>query len=303
MVLSIAVSWQPAAAQETDTLSAESALSYADSLNIFTLIDSLLSMDDPLGSQLAVRLSYNSNVLSNGRTLGIEQFGLTPSLTYYHKSGAYADVSGYWSQDFVPHYYLTVTSVGYMRIFSKHFTAMAGYDRYWYHGTDDNNYIPYNNTLSVTPILDVKPFSLSVSYSFYFGDQTAHRILPGLSVTLQKRKLWGIDRIAITPAFYMLYGNEVVTEIRYPETLREIIRRIILGELPYDIIEHNVFGVMNYAITLPLSITYHDWGLMVAYTYNIPKALPGEPLTLSESGFLSASLSYYLQFRSNKKPW
>ncbi|NJM26513.1 MAG: hypothetical protein HC859_14580 [Bacteroidia bacterium] len=226
------VSLLPASAQETDTLSAQSVLSYTDSLNIFTLIDSLLSMDDPLGSQLAVRLSYNSNVLSNGRTLGIEQFGLTPSLTYYHKSGAYADVSGYWSQDFVPHYYLTVTSVGYMRVFSKHFTAMAGYDRYWYHGTDNDNYIPYNNTLSVTPILDVKPFSLSVSYSFYFGDQTAHRILPGISATLQKHKLWGIDRIAVTPTFYMLLGNETITEIRYPETLRESFAVLSLENCP-----------------------------------------------------------------------
>ena len=58
------------------------------------------------GSQLAVRLSYNSNVLSAGRTLGIENFGLAPGLSYYHKSGLYADVSGYWSKDFDPSYYL-----------------------------------------------------------------------------------------------------------------------------------------------------------------------------------------------------
>jgi hypothetical protein len=68
-------------AQDADAslLQADSTtFSAADSLSIFSLIDSLLELQELQSSQLALRLSYNSNVLSAGRTLGIENFGLSP---------------------------------------------------------------------------------------------------------------------------------------------------------------------------------------------------------------------------------
>jgi len=57
---------------------------------------------------------------------------------------------------------------------------------------------------------------------------------------------------------------------------------------------------MNYAITVPLSVTHKNWGFSFSYTYNIPKALPGEPLTISESSYLSGSLTYFLGLKRNK---
>ncbi len=57
----------------------------------------------PVGSQLAIRIGYNSNVLSAGRTLGIENFGLAPGISFYHISVLFADVTSYWSK--WPNYY------------------------------------------------------------------------------------------------------------------------------------------------------------------------------------------------------
>lgn len=301
-------------AQDADTLSSQvnslvspikpDTLTSADSLSIFTLIDSLLNMKTLTTSQMAVRLGYNSNVLSAGRTLGIENFGLAPGISYYHKSGLYADLTGYWSKDFVPSYYLTVASLGYMHVFSKRFSIMAEYDRYFYNFGDV--YIPYSNTLSVSPILEFKPVSIIATYSYYFGDQTAHRIMPGISVTLQKRNLKKIDRIAIIPSFYALWGNEIITTVEYilPPTFRERLQNRLdpNNGTPYTIIitQQNVFGLMNYAITVPASVSIKNWSFMFTYTYNIPKALPGETLTFSESTYLSASLTYFIDFRRRK---
>src|SRR5688572_708531 len=69
----------------------DSLLTYEDSLSIFSLIDSLLQLENESGSILSLRLGYNSNVLSTGRTLGIENFGLAPGISYYHRTGLYAD--------------------------------------------------------------------------------------------------------------------------------------------------------------------------------------------------------------------
>ncbi|HPW63921.1 MAG TPA: hypothetical protein PLJ13_16615, partial [Cyclobacteriaceae bacterium] len=71
-----------------------------DSLQIFSLIDSLINLPVPaFRSQLVARLGYNSNVVSASRTLGFNQFGLAPGIAYYHKSGLYTDVTGYWSPE------------------------------------------------------------------------------------------------------------------------------------------------------------------------------------------------------------
>jgi hypothetical protein len=294
-------------AQDADVsfLSHDSAaFSSADSLSIFSLIDSLLELQQSESSQLAIRFSYNSNVLSAGRTLGIENFGLSPGISYFHKSGFYADASGFWSKDFEPSYYLSVLSAGYMKDITKHLSIMAGFDKYAYNFKGDDVYIPYRNTLSFTPIVDINPISLSVNYSFYFGDQYAHRLMPGLSFTAARRKLWNFDRISISPSFFLLWGNEIITKIEYvpPSTLRELVQNVREYGTRYKtvITENEVFGVMNYAISLPLSISYKNWGFSLTYIYNIPKALPGEPENLSESTYVTGSLMYLIDLRSSK---
>lgn len=289
-------------AQEADSLvlsEVDDILSFEDSLSIFNLIDSLLQNAEIESSQFGVRLAYNSNVLSAGRTLGIENFGLSAGLSYYHKTGFFGDVSGYWSKDFDPKYYLTIATFGYMYSFPKVFSIVAGYDRYFYNTKSDDEYLPYKNTLSVTPVVEVKPFMLTLNYSFYFGDTYANRIMPGLSVVLEKKKLFKkIDRLNFQPTFFMLFGDETITDMNIIIT-RRILRPPIIT---YEFVDKRVFGIMNYAFTAPLSVTHKNWSFMFSYTYNIPKALPGEPLTLSESSYLSGSISYFFSTRKNKFP-
>ena len=289
-------------AQDADSLvlsQVDDILSFEDSLSIFNLIDSLIENAEIEGSQFGVRLAYNSNVLSAGRTLGIENFGLSSGISYYHTTGFYGDLSGYWSKDFDPKYYLTIASLGYMYSFPKVFSVMAGYDRYFYNTQTDEEYIPYKNTLSVTPLLEVKPFMLSINYSFYFGDAYVNRIMPGFSIVLEKRKMFKIDKVAFQPTVYMLLGDETITDVEIIATKR----RFLPGyTYTWQIVDKRVFGIMNYAFTAPLSVTHKNWSFMFAYTYNIPKALPGEPLTISESSYLSGSISYFISTRKKKFP-
>ncbi|HOX83862.1 MAG TPA: hypothetical protein PLJ60_09500 [Chryseolinea sp.] len=292
-------------AQDADSvlLHSEDLLTVEDSLSIFNLIDSLLALPQPVGSQLAIRMGYNSNVLSAGRTLGIENFGLAPGISFYHISGLVADVTSYWSKDFDPSYYLTVTSIGYMHDFSKHFSILAGYDHYFYN-VSNNSYIPYQNTLYVTPIVEFKPVNFSLGYSFYFGDQQVHRLMPSIGFTFEKRKWLGLSRVALLPTASVLWGNEQISTIEYvaPKTLAEAIENFRKYGWRFSpvLITENKSGIMNYTFSLPLNITYKNWSFMFTYSYNIPKALPGETLTFSESSYLSGSLAYYIPFKQRK---
>jgi hypothetical protein len=292
-------------AQEADSsllrLPSDSVLTFSDSLDIFNLIDSLLTLEENAPrSQLAVRLGYNSNVFYAGRTLGIDQFGLSPGISYYHKSGLYADVAGFWSHDLDPEYYLTILSAGYMHFFSRNFSMAVYYDRYFYNLDDVS--IPYTNGLTVSPILDIKPFTVQCDYTFYFGESNANRLMPSLTINIGKKNLWGIDRVSFNPAFYILFGDETFTNIIIPSTPAEwLAARIRLQQgLPwYKTETYTEFGTMNYSFAFPLNLRHKNFSMSVSYVYSIPKALPSESIIPPESGFVTAGVTYYINFKKS----
>jgi hypothetical protein len=297
-------------AQDVDSLLLGDDLDFlinGDSLSVFSLIDSLLSLDANPHSQLAFRLGYNSNVIAAGRTLGIQNFGLTPGISYYHKSGLFADVSGFWSNDFDPSYYLTIASVGYSPIISKKFSMMATYDRYFYNTNTEDAYIPYKNAASLNTSFDYRWLNTGLTYSLYFGDKSVQRIMPSIGATFEIKKKALIKRIAILPAFYLLLGDEIFysTEVLIPQTRQEALYNFrTYGKVfPTIVTEQREFGLMNYSFTLPVSISIGKTNLLLTYVYSIPKALPSETLTFSESSFITASFTWLPAFKSRKSPW
>ncbi|NBW38905.1 MAG: hypothetical protein EBR30_28600 [Cytophagia bacterium] len=297
-------------AQDVDSLLLGDDLDFlisGDSLSVFALIDSLLNAGIDDQSQLAFRLGYNSNVIAAGRTLGIENFGLAPGISYYHKSGLFADVSGFWSKDFDPSYYLTIASAGYSKVVSKKFSVMATYDRYFYNTNTEDAYIPYKNAASLNGSFDHRWLNTGLTYSFYFGDKTVQRIVPSVGATFEIKRKALIKRVAILPTFYLLLGDEIFysTEVLIPRTRQEALynfRRY--GKVfPTIVTEKRELGLMNYSFTLPLSISIGKTNLLITYVYSIPKALPSETLTFSESSFITASLSWLPVFKPRKSAW
>lgn len=244
-----------------------------------------------------MRLGYNSNVVSASRTLGFNQFGVAPGISYYHKSGLYADYTGYYSKEYDPQYYLTVVSAGYMNSPTPWWSVMAEYNRYMYSSLGEDDYIAYKNSVGLSNFFDIKWVTLRLDYQLFFGDKRAHRINPSLMLNFEKTKLGRINRLAFYPTASVLYGSEQITElIPYARTLLGIIYRIRRKMPLYYEQETTHFGVLNYSFSAPISITIKNWTFLVSYTYNIPQALPNEPITLESSGYISASVSKRIQF-------
>ncbi|MFZ1807090.1 MAG: hypothetical protein WAU36_07715 [Cyclobacteriaceae bacterium] len=284
----------------TDFENFDSILSFEDSLSIFTLIDSLMQLEAyETKSMMAVRLGYNSNANASGRSLGISQFGLSPGASYYHKSGVYADASGYWSSEYDPGYYLTILSAGYIGVISQKWSFLGEYSRYIYSQLGDSVTISYSNSASLSNFIDVKPFTFRLDYTLLFGDKTGHRIMPGVMLNLEKKNWKKLDRILFYPSFNLLLGTEQFEEeLPYSKTLLEAVIRVRNG-LPLFYTNSGAdFGVMNYSFTAPLSINIKDWNFLLSYTYNIPKLLSHEvDPTLNNSGFIAASISKYIRFK------
>lgn len=304
--LLLITSLAPLRAQVPDSLRStpDSLFTFSDSLAIFRLIDSLMTIEEGNASLFAFRLGYNSNILDAGRTLGIEQFGLSPGITYYHKSGIYADVTAYWSRDFDPSLYLTTLSAGYLQMIGEKFSVLAAFDHFFYNYGDDY-FVPYSDAASISTMLDFEPVSLRLDYSFYVGDAYANRIMPGISGNLKKKNFIGFDRITFYPSVYVLFGDELITEVEIvrPSSLQEALMNIQKygDRFGYRITERKVFGLMNYAFSAPLNLTIDNWLFNVTYTYSIPRPVGDEPLTLENTGYISASVVFNLEFEGGDK--
>jgi hypothetical protein len=275
---------------------------HEDSLGIFDLIDSLLKTEPAKEkSQMAVRLGYNSNIVADNSAFNISQFGLAPGISYYHKSGAYADVTSYWSKEYQPNFYLTVGSAGYLHVVNKWYSILAEYSHYFYNQPNDSTVsIPYTNNIGVTNYFEFKPVILRLDYYLYFGEKTAHRIMPSLGANFIKRKWAGFDRISIYPNFNVLFGTEEVSEnLLYPNLLLRLLynRNNPNSKVPlYYTKTHNEFGVMNYSFSAPITFTKKDWTFLISYNYNIPRSLTDEETSLQDGGYVSFSITRYFSF-------
>jgi hypothetical protein len=287
----------------------DSLFNSADSVSILQMIDSLLLIPpQEEKSQVAFRVGYNSNVVATSRTLGFSQFGLAPGISFYHKSGFYADATGYWSNEYNPDYYLTAMSGGYMKTVGKRWSYLAEYTRYLYSDQGTDVYIPFRNNMGMSNFWEFKPLNFRLDYYFYFGQEHAHRIMPGISLNLEKKNWHGIKRILFFPSVNILFGSARITsyvkEVRYYTDPFVIKYRETHGfpDFPdqytyYRPVTQTEFGVMNYSISAPASIAYKNWTVLLSYTYNFPKALPREDLVLSNSGYVSCSIAKYLTLK------
>lgn len=311
----------------------------ADSLDILDLIDSLIRTDFRY-SQMSVRLGYTSNITYAGRNFGIQQYGFGMGASYYHKSGLFTDVSGYWNSDITPAYNPTILSAGYMGILTKKWTFTTSYDHYFYQksDTDELAYYPITNSANISTYLEWKHLTFSMDYSYMFGEEQAHRLRGNVMLTLAKDN-WGfIDRFVFMPTASLLMGNAYVYQLTpvYPtlnlET-RYAIRQIMFeqyGEMyvrhlwrnqkeeylaleneiyqnnkdqlsDYIVTSDNVFGIMNYSLSAPFYFYLNNFTFALSYHYNIPVALPGEELTLENNSYLSATLIYNIPLRKKNK--
>ncbi|MEQ8413951.1 MAG: hypothetical protein RIB71_05775 [Imperialibacter sp.] len=294
----------------------DSDLSYADSmsifddmdsLSIFRLIDSVLSATQK-SSTLNVRLSYTSRVTSAGRDFSVKQYGFTPGVSFYHHSGAFADVSGYWNSQFEPNYSLTVLSAGYLGLPAKWLSYNIAFERSFYaQAASDSVIAAPPNGLNGTLFFDADWLYATIDYTYLFGNGDAHRLSGALSGNIVFRKVWFIDKITLFPSANFLFGNEELVSYRFNVDLTDprvqrlirrfprLRRRLLTPDL------QDVFGLMNVSFSTPISLRYKQFSLLLSYTYNIPVELPGESLADTRpNSYFSTSLGYMIPLRQKK---
>ncbi len=229
-----------------------------DSLSIFTLLDSILNTDYKQ-SQLALRLGFTSDVVNAGRDLGINQNGLLPGISYFHSSGVFASLTGYWNSQSDPKYNLTVASLGYFGELGKKLTYSLSYEHSFYANSvivevetdpltdeiaeilDTSVEIQSDNSLtsnaSAGLLYDFKKFYVSTDYSLFFGNDVAHRWDWRITGNFRKKNILGFDRITLLPSISILMGNEGIITTRFDEGAIQELSRLEQGQIVWSIIQ------------------------------------------------------------------
>lgn len=305
-----------------------------DSFSIFLAIDSLLTEELKPPSEFNFRLSYNSNITSAGRNYGIDQHGFSPGVSYFHKSGFFVDVAGFWNSDSDPNYSLTTFSIGYLKSLSKHWTIGADYERWFI------NQAPaiFDNNLGLNTNYKLGPINLGLDYSLLFGEETGSRLIGNISTTLNIGKNFlGFKNVNLSPTASFIFGHDVITTFTTsdnrnaiyllqlvaltPEERDAVLRGLVtqgnlttrqavrlrnrinnlnaeqeqrLLDQVFIASDSKEFGMLNYNFTMPLTFSGKRSFLMLSYTYSIPIALPGETATFDPIGFFSVSFNYRL---------
>jgi len=274
----------------------------ADSSSFLQLLDELME-EKYVKSRFSIRLGYSGLVSNAGRTIGINQYGFNTGISYYHKSGAFADISGYWNSNQTPSYNATITDIGYMGNITTNWSYWMSYSHYFFTVPEDETIVyPFTNALNASSNYYIKKLGLGLDYSFTFGEERAHRIRINTGYNFTKSNWWIFDRVGVNPNLSMLMGNaNVITWVIDNNQTIELVNQMGLKRFR-DIknsftnesypVDKNTFGIMNYSLFIPLSLSIKQATLMVNYTLNIPVALPGEVLDTSINNYISATLMY-----------
>ena len=281
-----------------------------DSLNIFSLMDSLTSAAQ--SSQLSLRSSYNSQVYNAGRDYGIDQNTMGGGLSYYHKSGLYADISGQYYSEISPHYNATNVTIGYSNFLSTEFAYNLSIGHTFYHELNEsasfNNTL--NNGLGLGAFYYSKYVTFGLDYTYSFGSDgiRAHRLVPSLMIAPKLKARGVLSKFKFNPIIYATIGSETIYTEQYNNLVirnliskfgREAFFRALRNEnedllnLISETTESDYFGALNLQFTFPLKYTHKNFSGILSYNLNLPNALPDEILEETMNGYFGVSV-YYL---------
>ena len=205
-----------------------------DSLSIFTLIDSVLQATYTPPTDLIFRFGYSSNMVNAGRNYGIDQYGLTPGVSFYHKSGFYADYSGYWNSAYDPKYTVSMLSAGYLGSVKNKLTYSANYERWLYNPDHTELADGFKNNLGGYLSYNFNHLYVGLDYSYLFNqNKSANRLIGSISGQFSFKDVWIFDRISILPTIATVYGNDDVT-IYYDGSLVDDFRSDLLLNDQFD---------------------------------------------------------------------
>ena len=173
--------------------------------------DSIAKNNEDETSYFVVRIDYYNKTLSYGRDLGVQQYSLLPSLTYNHKSGLSASITGNYYNVDTPNYNMTDFNISYNNYFkfNEDWSYAISYDHYFFN-PDSASLLKHSIGLGTS--YTIGKFSGNLNFATSYGSgQSANSFSPGISGFFEIKNVGFIDKIEFLPSISLSFGNGNIT--------------------------------------------------------------------------------------------
>lgn len=257
------------------------------------LIDELFMEDEVINELTAslknsqflyVSATYNSDTYFSGRDIDIDQYNITPQITYAHSNGIFASLSGIYYSEFVPNWDVTTATLGFGKNIGKNklFKYSISYSKYFY-SNDINNI--YTNTLNAGLGVRNKKRTLGTQFSgsYLFGEDQSFEIASRSFVDFNLLKTKKTN-LKFKPQLNIIAGKQTIELARiYNQD----------GQMLTEYTENDIFDLINTQINLPLLFSTNSFDFEAGYNINFPNAI-GNESNLKNTGFFNLSIGYLI---------
>ena len=244
----------------------------------FFIVDTLAVLqayDDLKSGFLYASISYDDQAYFSGRDFDIDQYGLTPSLTYLNSQSIYLFAGGSYYSALDPAWDMFVLGAG--RFWSigkqKKWSISAGYTHSF---IDDNSEELNKHRLSSSISIKEQSFQLSLAGGFLFGTDASYYLSASASLDVTIAQINTIE-LSFEPSFYMLFSQQnIVEQVSF-----------------FSSAESTVFDRINSQLELPIVFDNNSVDFTFSYSLNFPNNIFVDE-DLSSSGFFSLSLGWLI---------
>lgn len=237
-------------------------------------------------------VNYNSATYFSGRDVDIDQYNITPQISYMHSKGFYASLSGIYYSEFIPHWDVTKATIGFGKNFGKkklwgYYASASGFI---YSNEIDNL---YNSTINAGINIHTKNRTLGtqISGSYYFGSGTSYQIVSNSYANLYILKTKK-HRLKLRPQLSIITGTQLVDLTTGTLQKTEITKDdVIIEEVP--ILQSNVYGLINTQVNLPIQYSIKSFDFEIGYNINFPSEI-GIETDLKNTSFFNFGMAYLL---------
>ena len=243
----------------------------------FFSTDSLL-VNFPKTNYLYTNFSFDESVFFAGRDFDVNQFGFTPSISYMRGQNFFVSLGSAYFSELDPKWDFVSISSGYSLFLDQkeNFSLTGIYSRIFF---ADNTAELNPNRLSASLALYKNSLRLRGSAGYLFGGSTAfYSTLSSsyeISIFENERR-----EMSFNPQLSFLMSEQTISE------------QIASGFFNTQIMEREVFDLINTQISLPIQLDSGNWDFQLSYNINLPKALTNES-NLNPSGYFSFSIGYF----------
>ena len=239
---------------------------------------------------LYISVNYNSDTYFSGREIDIDQFNLSPQISYMHSKGFYASVSSTIYSEFEPNWDVTTGTIGYGKSFGKGkiFRYSGSFSGYLY----SNNNVEglYKGSANVgIGIQNIKrTIGTQLSGSYYFGSESTYQIVSRSYVSLNLLKAKKVN-LKFRPQLNFITGTQLVDIGASSQ-----IDLLDLESDPSAInLASNSYSLINTQLNFPIRCNINSFDLEIGYNVNFPSAIKGET-DLNNTNFFNLGVSYLI---------